>query len=34
MNDLRIGTLLRDLRQRRWLRQLDLALEAGISAEQ
>jgi transcriptional regulator with XRE-family HTH domain len=31
MNDIRIGTLLRDWRQRRRLSQLDLALDAGIS---
>ncbi len=31
MNDIRIGTLLREWRQRRRLSQLDLALEAGIS---
>jgi transcriptional regulator with XRE-family HTH domain len=31
VNDIRIGTLLRDWRQRRRLSQLDLALEAGIS---
>jgi transcriptional regulator with XRE-family HTH domain len=31
MNDVRVGTLLRDWRQRRRLSQLDLALEAGIS---
>ena len=31
MNDNRIGTLLRDWRQRRRLSQLDLALEAGVS---
>jgi transcriptional regulator with XRE-family HTH domain len=31
MNDNRVGTLLRDWRQRRRLSQLDLALEAGVS---
>src|SRR5690242_19100618 len=31
MNENRVGTLLRDWRQRRRLSQLDLALEAGIS---
>jgi transcriptional regulator with XRE-family HTH domain len=31
MNDNRIGTMLRDWRQRRRLSQLDLALEAGVS---
>ncbi len=31
MNESRVGTLLRDWRQRRRLSQLDLALEAGIS---
>ena len=31
MNDNRVGTMLRDWRQRRRLSQLDLALEAGVS---
>ncbi len=31
MNDNRVGTMLRDWRQRRHLSQLDLALEAGVS---